>query len=248
MESLRFFFKNLKKGTEYLNYGREIIAQWLISLIKNSNNNSIRILDIGCGNGDDLSNIQKNIFNKSIELYGIEVYKSYKMKAEYKNIMFSLLDIERQKLPFPDLFFDFVIANQVLEHTKEIFFICSEVARVLKFNGYFLVGVPNLASLHNRFLLMFAKQPSCIELFSAHIRGFTKDGFVRFITKNCYFRVLRFAGSNFYPFSPKISKKLSKLFPNFSVGIFFMCQRTNKIGNFSESLKEENFETNYVAF
>lgn len=72
------FFKNLKKGTEYLNYGREIVVEWLVPLIRNSNISTIRILDIGCGNGEDLSNIQKNVFNKSIELYGIELYKPYK--------------------------------------------------------------------------------------------------------------------------------------------------------------------------
>ena len=45
------------------------------------------------------------------------------------------LNIEKDKLPFADGELDFVIANQVLEHIKEIFWINHEVFRVLKPGG-----------------------------------------------------------------------------------------------------------------
>ena len=66
------------------------------------------------------------------------------------------------------------MANQILEHTKEIFWILDQVSTVLKEGGHFLLGVPNLASLHNRLLLAFGRQPSPIQNNSAHVRGYTK--------------------------------------------------------------------------
>lgn len=63
------------------------------------------------------------------------------------------LNIERDPLPFADESVDIFMANQVLEHCKEIFWIFSEVSRCLKPGGCFIIGVPNLAALHNRLLL-----------------------------------------------------------------------------------------------
>jgi hypothetical protein len=41
-------------------------------------------------------------------------------------------DIERGRIPVGNGFFDIVVANQVLEHTKEIFWTFSEVSRILR--------------------------------------------------------------------------------------------------------------------
>jgi predicted SAM-dependent methyltransferase len=54
------------------------------------------------------------------------------------------LNIERDALPFEDGSVDIVIANQILEHTKELFWIFHQVSRVLPVGGQFIVGVPNL--------------------------------------------------------------------------------------------------------
>jgi SAM-dependent methyltransferase len=145
-----------------------------------------------------------------------------------------------------DDYFDIIIINQVLEHTKELFFICSEISRVLKKQGILIIGVPNLAAFHNRILLLFGYQPVCIRLMGPHVRGFTASNLNDFISTGNYFIVKEIKGSNFYPIPPKISKILSKFFPQLSTSIFLLIERTSKEGLFIEVLKD-NFETNYYS-
>ena len=74
-----------------------------------------------------------------------------------------VVDIERNSLPFANEPLQVILSNQTLEHVKEIFWIFHEVSRVLKTNGYLIIAVPNLASLHNRLLLLLGMQPSCLK-------------------------------------------------------------------------------------
>jgi SAM-dependent methyltransferase len=155
------------------------------------------------------------------------------------------LDAERSRFPFEGRFFDVVLANPVLEHTKEIFWIASEVSRVLKPGGAFVVGVPNLASLHSRAMLLLGLQPSPIEVLGPHVRGYTKGGLSRFLTAGGFFDLLEVRGANFYPFPPAVAKPLSRVFPTLSVSLFFRCRRTDKEGVFLDVLREHSFETEY---
>jgi len=115
--------------------------------------------------------------------------------------------------------------------------------------GLVIVGVPNLASLHNRIMLLLGEQPSCIEVLSSHVRGFTAPSFKRFIETDGYFNVLETRGSNFYPFPSSVSKYLSKLFPTLSVGIFFLIKRKNKNGKFfdAQRIKTRFTKTQYFS-
>jgi hypothetical protein len=107
--------------------------------------------------------------------------------------------------------------NQVLEHTKDIFFIFSEVSRVLKPNGIFLVGVPNLAAWHDRLMLAVGRQPSGMKVLGPHVRGFTPHGLRKFAECDGYFALEGFQGSAFYPFPAGISK-VSK---NRKIGVLY---------------------------
>ena len=228
-----------------LNYGREIIFHWIEDNIKKyeKNKKNLKILDIGCGWGYDLTGLLE--ISKNIELYGIEIDDEKIAACQQKNIMIFKINCETDRIPVNDNFFDIIIINQVLEHTKEIFFICSEISRVLKKQGIFIIGVPNLASFHNRILLFFGYQPTCIELIGPHVRGFTVPSLEKFISRENYFFVKEIKGANFYPAPPQISKILSKFFPQLSVSIFLLIERTSKEGLFIEILKKENFETNF---
>ena len=63
---------------------------------------------------------------------------------------------------------------QVIEHVKEIFRINNEIFRCLKIGGYFLLGVPNILSFHNRVLGLFGIHPTQHKSYSAHLRPFSK--------------------------------------------------------------------------
>jgi SAM-dependent methyltransferase len=117
--------------------------------------------------------------------------------------------------------------NQILEHTKEVFWIFHEISRVLKKGGKLIIGVPNLASFHNRVLLAVGKQPSSLKNYSAHVRGFTKRDLFSLINEpfpNGY-SIRDFGGSNFYPFGPVLAKPLAKLLPTFAWSIFFLFEK-----------------------
>lgn len=140
---------------------------------------------------------------------------------------------------------DFIIMNQILEHTKEIFWIFGEVSRVLKRGGGCIVGVPNLASLHNRIALLIGRQPTSIRALGPHVRGFTRKDFVKFIETDGYFKAEYFAGSNFYPFPRQVSRILARIFPNLAVSVFWGIRRTGKEGCFIHILDSRFYETPY---
>lgn len=243
---MRNVIKKLKEGTEYLNYGRHIIFDWGAQLTEENNDGSFLVLDLGCGPGTDLDNIQ-NVARtrnpekaKNLKLFGIESWPPNVKKCQSLGITTWNKNIELDKYPGKDQSFDLIIANQVLEHTKEIFWIFAEVARLLKPGGHFIVGVPNIASLHNRLLLLFGQQPTQIQSLSAHVRGFTKPDMRHFAQTGGLFELVGFRGSNFYPFPPFISKPLARLFPTLAWGSFYKLKRTAKQGSFLECLQSED--------
>lgn len=246
---LRKFLLKLKAGTEELNYGRHILAEYALEIA--AGRKELRILDIGLGSGADLVNIRKKCAEAypelKLELYGFECYPPNVDAARKAGIQVFPGNVENETFPFEDQFFDIVVSNQILEHTKEVFWIFSELSRVLKPGGYVLTGVPNLASLHNRAALLFGLQPTSVEVLGPHVRGFTAPSFIQFVETDGFFVNEAVKGSNFYPFPPAISRCLSRLFPLMSVGIFFKTRRTSKPGRFIEVLKSRFFETNFFA-
>lgn len=211
-----------------LNYGRHLISRFLSA----ANHKPMKVvLDIGAGWGSDL--LLARTHNPAAELHAIEVYPEYQEGLKQKGISVHPLNIERDKFPFSDESIDVVIANQILEHVKEIFWIFHEATRVLRIGGSLIIGVPNLASLHNRLLLALGKQPTCIQNHSAHVRGYTKSDLLKFLNL-CFpngYDLVKFGGSNFYPFPPLIAKPLASLFPNMAWGIFLMFRKEQTYKN-----------------
>lgn len=223
-----------------LNYGREQIKNLCRNLKLDV------ILDLGAGKGKDLDNL-KMMYPNSRTL-GLECYEDNCKELIRKGHEVIRVNIEISSLPLPDASVDLIVANQIFEHCKEVFWIFHEVSRVLKPNGILIVGVPNLASLHNRFLLLLGKQPTSIQLWSAHIRGFTDPGFRSFLINTFPkgYEIEELKGSNFYPFPAYIAKPLAVLFPKLSVGLFYKLRRVGKYNQeFIDYPKREKLETNF---
>jgi SAM-dependent methyltransferase len=205
-----------------LNYGRHLISH----MLRLANRKPMRVvLDIGAGGGSDL--LLARAQNPSCEVHAIEVYPEYQRALEQNGITVHRLNVERDKFPFVDESVDVVIANQILEHVKEIFWILHEVSRVLRVGGFFVIGVPNLASLHNRLLLLLGKQPTCLQNHSAHVRGYTRGDLLKFVDLSFPkgYSLVKFGGSNFYPFPAFLAKPLAFLFPNMAWSIFLMFRK-----------------------
>lgn len=223
-----------KLNDRSLNYGEIILKDWS-SKISPKN-----ILDIGAGKGRDL-----NFFSgKNIKRNAIESYPPFIEILKKNNINVANLDLEKDTFPFENESLNLIIANQILEHCKEIFWIHHEIFRTLKVGGHMIVGFPNLATYYNRISLLFGNQPYCISLDSAHVRGFTKNGYISFLNV-CIpdtYELKYFRGANFVPFPKKLSIILSRAFPSHSTCIFFMIKKVKKY-NTQFLDKTKNLET-----
>ncbi len=227
-----------------LNYGRHHI----INFAKSSKNVALSpiCVDLGAGGGDDLMAF-KGIF-PTAKLVACESYEPYQVNLKSMGIEVFSCDIEHDRLPFENESVDFIIINQVLEHCKEIWWIMHEISRILKVGGKLIIGIPNLASMHNRFLLGLGKQPTSIQNQSAHVRGYTKKDFLKFL--NCGFEggytLEDFGGSNFYPFPPLIAKPLAAIMPTAAWGIFFKFNKNRSyLNSFITYPIEQRLETKF---
>jgi ubiquinone/menaquinone biosynthesis C-methylase UbiE len=222
-------------------YGRHILKENIKKL-------SIeKCVDLGCGKGDDLMIVKeitgsKNLFGIDYGLWNADILQA-------KGINVFDVNLEQDMLPFPDNSIDFIIANQVLEHCKEIFWINHEIFRCLRVGGHLFLGVPNILSLHNRILGLFGIHPTQHKLLSAHVRPFSRRDTTLFynqISKLQFSKTEGFWGSQFYPFPKILSRPFSIAFPNLSFSIFFLIKKCGEYNDeFLKWPQIAKLETNY---
>lgn len=96
-------------------------------------------LDLGCGTGEMIKQIMQSDNHK--ELYGIDLSEEMLSVAKGKlPDQVKLLLGDSESLPFPDNFFDVVYCNDSFHHYPAPQNVLSEVQRVLKPGGTFLMG------------------------------------------------------------------------------------------------------------
>lgn len=104
-----------------------------------------RLLDIGCGTGDFLLSLPTDRW----ELYGIEPndagYEISVKRVKGKIFNNKLIDCK-----FPDAYFDIVNMWHVFEHIFNPNEELREIKRILKNEGVFILGIPNIHSLGYR--------------------------------------------------------------------------------------------------
>jgi len=149
-----------------------------------------RMLDLGCGSGD-LTILVAKLLNVN-EVYGVDIDEDKAKMAKDKGVIAERCNLNNDKLPFPNNFFDYVTAFDVLEHIVNIDHCLKEVRRVLKDTGSFIFTVPNMASLWGCLELLLGRYPWGLEYSfetmrsrsikvrsirrvkpAGHIRGFT---------------------------------------------------------------------------
>jgi SAM-dependent methyltransferase len=150
-----------------------VILQREIKAIKwikaNSDGSPIKILDVGCGNGQFLAELDDKL-GKRTQMYGVD-YSEYKLKsAQAYPYEFRHCNLE-VGIPYEDATFDIVYSGEVIEHIYNPDFMLEECYRVLKPGGLIVVSTPNLQAWYNRVLFLFGIQPLFYEVStkSSHI-------------------------------------------------------------------------------
>ncbi len=222
-------------------YGPHVVEQ----LVRNLSDLRV-VVDLGAGSGRDLEIVRR--LHPQAKLIAVEGGTEYAQSLAGKADEIHVANIERDNLPLTDGQADLIIANQVLEHTKEIFWIFHEVSRSLKVGGHFLFGVPNICSLHNRFLLLVGRQPTQHKVCSAHVRPFSKGDTLAFLNA-CFprgYQLTDFRGAQFYPFPARLSRLLAGVFPTFAFTIFFKIRKMAEYhGEFATYPARAQLETNF---
>lgn len=201
-------------------------------------NENAALLDCGCWDGSNTKKYGQLIGTN--HLCGIEIHKSKARLASKKGVKIKVSDLNK-KLPYNDNFFDVVIANHVIEHLVNVRLFVSEIYRILKKNGYVIIGTPNLASWHNVFALLIGLQPfsgptikpdyeSDVKMVSElnkarmkkvfseeaetldHVKIMTTRALIGLL-KNYNFKIEDLKGFGYYPLPPLVANTLSKLDP-----------------------------------
>jgi len=150
----------------------------------NYNKSKPKILDIGCCTGKALK-----LFSKytNIEPYGIDI-----RDEKVDGINFKQCNVEKEKIPYPDNYFDFVYSKSVLEHVWNTENFLKESYRVLKPGGIWVGLTPDWKSQQSIFWDDYT-----------HVRPFTRKGLrdglaiIGFKNADCeYFYQLPFTWKN----------------------------------------------------
>ncbi len=136
---------------------------------------SVCVLDIGAGRGA-LS------FQLSAAGYQVAACDLYPNDFEVPNVECRLVDADAP-LPYDDATFDLVLAVELVEHIEDHQTLFTEVARVLKPDGRFLLTTPNILTLKSRIRFLFTGyfygfpplDPQVRDPISQHITAHTLD-------------------------------------------------------------------------
>lgn len=104
-----------------------------------------KILDLGCGRGDDLIELAQNGYDAVGLDISTEYLDSTAKRAKDLGLVVKLIKAEGENLPLMDQSFDFIVCSEVTEHVESPEEILKECYRVLKPGGKAYV------SFHNRF-------------------------------------------------------------------------------------------------
>ncbi|MFZ2664323.1 MAG: class I SAM-dependent methyltransferase [Patescibacteria group bacterium] len=128
----------------------------ILKMLPELSGTGVKILDLGCDDGSWTISVGTK-YPKAL-LFGVEVEKERIKQAAKKGICVKEFDLN-EKFDFEDNTFDIVHSNQVIEHLYDTDNFISEVYRVLKHGGVFIVSTVNLSSWHNIFSLLLGYQP-----------------------------------------------------------------------------------------
>lgn len=110
-----------------------------------------KILDVGC---------YPYHMGRALELMGADVWGISSSHEPVKNKHVAVVNIETDRFPYKDNFFDIVLCSEVIEHLPHSSVpALKEMYRVTKRGGHIMLTTPNIARSINRGKLLLGKSP-----------------------------------------------------------------------------------------
>jgi len=123
--------------------------------------NSEKILELGTGNGEFMSELKKRGYN----VIGLDILPN-------KILLERGFDVRKHDLnkglPFKKSSLDVVIGLEVLEHLYNPYEMMKEIKRVLKPNGYMIISMPNTGSFFSRIGQLYEKRMDNLNIYWHH--------------------------------------------------------------------------------
>lgn len=188
--------KDPEKYREYMHINQQYFTQkWgftpnyysnirttLIDLMQAKPDDSMQVLEVGCGCGSTLSHIKYLYPNAKV--YGIELVKEV---ADCGTYMADILagDVETMTFPYEENQFDYMIMGDVLEHLRDPETAIERLKKYLKSQGKIIASIPNLMNISVIVPLLqgdFTYQDEGL-LDRTHIHFFTKNEIIRMFSR-----------------------------------------------------------------
>lgn len=180
------------------------------------------MIDLGCGKGALIKNINYKLKVKKSNLFGVDQSKvavNRLNKEGFKNIYKSYIE----KVPFENNEFDIVVLAEVIEHLRNRDACILEIKRVLKKDGLLIISFPNYLNfpwLIIRLLSEWFNKPRWIDLQPLD-RIYTYF-FIKRYFKKFGFKFIKSEGTFYFP--PLIYRYESLIISNFltKLGLSFL--------------------------
>jgi len=160
-----------------------------------SSEGHLRVLDIGCGTGEN----SRAIAAKGHRVHGIDISENAIARYRAHGFEGSVMDIE-QALDFPDASFDLLFCSEVIEHLAAPERLASEAFRVLVPGGKLVLSTPNSAFWVYRALAVLGRTLSELQ-HPKHLHFFSRRSLGQLLT-GAGFRIERALGRNMYLLLP----------------------------------------------
>jgi len=134
---------------------RYIETSELISSIIEKGKFIKKVLDLGSGYGQ-MASLLKFFYN--YQVYAIDFQEKLESVFSQRGIPFKCVDLEKEKIPFGNNYFDLILFCEVIEHLNPycVQNVLSEIYRILSTDGYLLLTTP-VRGLFSKIFNVFVK-------------------------------------------------------------------------------------------